>query len=110
MDCRTGNIYERNSEKEMESLQAKFHQETERELVRLEHSDVKTLKEMSFDKRRGWMRNKLCPVVVRLNLSGVAGQLTHRQNDQPTGPHSAGINSRLRPARCGLFLWAMMLQ
>jgi len=27
MDCRTGNIYESNSEKEMESLQAKFHQE-----------------------------------------------------------------------------------
>ena len=44
MDCRTGNIYESNSEKEMESLQAKFHQENERELVRLEHSDVKLSK------------------------------------------------------------------
>ena len=61
MDCRIGNIYESNSEKEMESLQAKFHQENGRKLVRLGHRDVKTLKEMSFDKRRGWMRNKLCP-------------------------------------------------
>ena len=61
MDCRTGNIYESSSEKEMEFLQAKFHQETERELVRLKRSDVKTLKEISFDKRRGWMRNKPCP-------------------------------------------------
>ena len=61
MDCRSGKIYELQSEDAMQAFQKQFHEQNERELVRIEKSESQTFKEMNPAKRKGRMRNKPCP-------------------------------------------------
>lgn len=61
MDCRTGRIYEADTQEAMAEIASKFEQENNRQMVELSADEAERLMPETPAKRKNWMRNKSCP-------------------------------------------------